>query len=186
MLSSIKNWLKPCLIYPVKGVSSLEDAFSFALTGIILFLMFFVGAEIVSRKFFVPIWGHYELVEVLIPVLAFIGCAGCQNVHGHLRVDFFIFKFKGRVYHFVESLWLVLSICLFLILAIFTFEDALFALEVGHVTSSCEFPTWPSRLCISTGCALMCCRLIIQLTQNLIQLAKGIERKDLNQSRMVG
>ena len=186
MLSSIKNWLKLSLIYPIKVVSSLERASSFVLTAIIIFLMFFVGAEVVSRYFFKPIPGHYDLTELLLPLLVFLGLTYAQSFHGHIRVEFFINMLKGRVYHFVESLGLALSLCLFLLLAIYTFGNALTAYQVGSVTEGHYFPTWCTRLFISIGSAVMCFRLIIQLTQNLIQLAKGIERKDLNRARMGG
>lgn len=180
MLSRIKNLLKPCLIYPIKGVSSLERASSFVLTAIIVVLMLFVGAEVVSRYFIKPIPGHYEIVELLMPLVAFLAVAYTQSFHGHVRVEFLIFMLKGRVYHFAESLWLVLPLCLFLFLAICTFRDALSAYQIGDVTPSNYFPTWGTRLFIAISYALLCFRLIIQLGQNLIQFGNGIERKDLN------
>ena len=180
MLTRIKVWLKHCPIYLIKWVSFLEKLSAFALTVVILFFMFFIGAEVLSRYFIRPIPGHLEIVELVVPVLAAIGIGYAQKCKSHVRVELFIHMLKGRMYHFVESLLLVLAFCIFLILAICTFRDALSAYQIGDVTLSYEFPTWGGRFFVSIGFALICFRLLIQLTQNLIQIAKGIERKDLN------
>lgn len=182
----MKDWLKLILSYPTKGVSSLDRVFGFVLAVIVIFLMLFVSAEVVSRYFIKPIPGMVEIVKLIMPVVAFLGVAYAQSFRGHIRIELFLYKLKGRVYHFVESLWLVLSLGIFILLAIYTFGNTLDAYREGDITAFYYFPTWVSRLLISVGCAVLCFRLIIQLTQNLVQLAKGIERKDLNQSRMGG
>ena len=91
---------------------------------------------------------------------------------------------KGRIYHFTESLWLLLSLAIFIILSIYTLDNALAARDYGDTTQYYHFPTWYTRMFIFIGCALMCLRLVIQLVQNLVQLVSGVERKELNQSRM--
>ena len=188
MLSKINNFLKLSLAFPTKGVAAIDTAFSF-LTAIIvgfliLFLMLFVTIEVVARYAFKPTPGHVELVRLIMPVIAFLGVAYAQSYNGHIRVEILLLKIKGRLYHFIESFYLVLALIVFVLLAINTLDNALFAREMGDVTPFYLFPTWETRVFIFIGCAAMCLRLIIQLTQNLIQLASGVERRELNQSKI--
>ena len=131
-----------------------------------------------------PILLDYDIVTLIVPALAFLGVSFCQQFRGHLRIEFIVNRLKGRFYHSVESFWLLVSICIFVILAVYTLRDAIDAYQTGYVTPATFLPTWYTRFLIATGCIIMCFRLVIQLTQNLIQLVNGIERKDINQSRM--
>ena len=133
-----------------------------------------------------PILMDYDIVTLIVPALAFLGVSFCQQFRGHLRIEFIANRLNGRFYHSVESFWLVVSICIFVILAVYTLKDAIAAYQTGYVTPATFLPTWYTRFLIATGCTVMCFRLLIQLGQNIIQLAKGIEQKDINQSRIEG
>ena len=186
MLSRIKDWTQSGLIYAIKGVSFFERVSGYTLAIIIIVLLLLICTSVIARYFGKPILLDFDIVTLIVPALAFLGVAYCQQFRGHLRIEFIIERLKGRSYHFVESLLLALSICIFLLLAVYTFRDAINAYQAGYVTPATFLPTWYTRFLIAFGCILMCFRLVIQLTQNLIQLANGIERKDLNRSRMEG
>jgi len=187
-LSKMKNFLKLSLTFPTKGMAALDTAFGLIMAVIVIFLILFlmlsVTTEVVARYVFKPTPGHVELVRLIMPVIAFLGISYAQSYNGHIRVELLLLKLKGRVYHSLESFYLALSLVVFMFLAIFTLDNALFALEMGDVTPMYNFPTWGTRLFIFIGSAVMCLRLIIQLTQNIIQVVSGIERRELNQSKM--
>lgn len=184
MLSGIKNWPRSGLSYAEKVVSFLERVSGIILAIIVIFLVLLICTSVTARYFAKPILLDYDIVTLIVPVLAFLGVSFCQQFRGHLRIEFIVNRLKGRSYHLVESLWLAISICIFVILAVYTLRDAIAAYQTGYVTPATFLPTWYSRFLIATGCIIMCFRLVIQLTQNIIQLVNGIERKDINRSRM--
>src|SRR5262245_66375504 len=54
----------------------------------ILFVMFFVGAEVLMRYAFnSPIPGHLEGSELLAPIIVFLALSYTQATHGHVGID---------------------------------------------------------------------------------------------------
>ena len=55
---------------------------------IIVFVMFFVGAEVIMRYAFnAPIAGHLEGSELLLPVIVFLAISYTQATRGHVGMD---------------------------------------------------------------------------------------------------
>ena len=55
---------------------------------VILFVMFFVGAEVLMRYAFdTPIPGHLELSELMAPIIVFLALSYTQATHGHVGMD---------------------------------------------------------------------------------------------------
>ena len=118
MLSRIKDWPQSGLIYTIKGVSFLERVSGIILAIIIVFLLLLIITSVTARYFAKPILLDYDIVTLIVPALAFLGVAYCQQFRGHLRIEFIVGKLKGRSYHFVESLWLAIYVCIFLLLGL--------------------------------------------------------------------
>ena len=117
-MSETKSTWKRIVTFPVKGMDGIDTASGFIMAIIVAFLMLSVTVEVIARYVYKPTPGHVELVRIIIPVIAFLGVAYAQSFAGHIRVEILLLMLKGRVYHFTESLWLFLSLGIFIILTI--------------------------------------------------------------------
>jgi len=163
-------------------VRVIENVLNFASVYVIMFLMFFATAEIIGRYVFnSPIPGHVEIVELIMPVIVFLGIAYTERVGGHIRMELFLTRvLKGRAYHMAETTTALLSLFVYTFILIYNFKATLFSFEVGDNTAYLYWPTWPSKLAIPIGCLFLCLRFLIEIVQHLGQIVVGVENRDLN------
>ncbi len=162
-------------------LSLLEDTFNIVAVGFIMLMMFLATAEIFGRYFFnQPIPGQLEIVELIMAAVVFLGMAYTQRKDGHVRMEIFLTRvLKGRAYHIAESFSLILSLFIYSIITVYSFQFALDAFSMGDVTAYIYAPTWPSKLCVPVGGFLLCLRFIIQFIQHLLQAITGVEMRNL-------
>jgi len=131
----------------------------------ILFVMFFVGAEVLMRYAFnSPIPGHLEGSELLAPIIVFLGLSYTQATHGHVGMDLVLDALSPRARRYAEMGTLLISIFICAVLAYFSFKNALQLWRFNDVTMSPPyFKTWPSGAAIPLGYALISIRMYIQL-----------------------
>jgi TRAP-type C4-dicarboxylate transport system permease small subunit len=146
----------------------------------IIILMFFTACEILGRYLFNnPIPGYVEDTELIMAAIVFLGIGYTQRVGGHIRMDMFIQKMKGRTYHITEALSLFLSLIAYGIICIYSLRFTVEAYQMGDVTEYLYTPTWPSKLCVPLGSFFLCTRIIIQIIKNLAQAVVGAEVREL-------
>jgi TRAP-type C4-dicarboxylate transport system permease small subunit len=131
---------------------------------IVLFVMFFVGAEVFMRYEFVsPIPGHLELSELMGPIIVFLAVSYTQATHGHVGMDLFLDALPRAVRRYAEMGTLLVSIFICSVLAFFSGKNALQLWRFDDVTMSPPyFRTWPSGAAIPLGYALISFRMYIQ------------------------
>ncbi len=75
---------------------------------ILMFLMLFTAVDVIGRYFFnKPVWGGFELTEVLLAVLIFAGLPLTTLRNGHIMVDLFdavMPKAVMRIQHVITNL----------------------------------------------------------------------------------
>jgi len=166
----------------VRAIScSLEKIFSFLERGIndvagalVIVLMFGAVFEIIGRRLFAsPIRGYIELSEIIMGIIVFLGLSYTQRLGEHVRITLFINRLlKGRIYHVVESIVLILSLFIFSILTIYSLQFALHGKQVGDITGTLGLPLWHVKLCVPVGCFFLSVRLFIQLIYSVLKLLK--------------
>jgi TRAP-type C4-dicarboxylate transport system permease small subunit len=131
---------------------------------IVLFVMFFVGAEVFMRYAFdSPIPGHLELSELMGPIIVFLAVSYTQATHGHVGMDLFLDALPRAVRRYAEMGTLLVSIFICSVLAFFSGKNALQLWRFDDVTMSPPyFKTWPSGAAIPLGYALISFRMYIQ------------------------
>jgi C4-dicarboxylate transporter DctQ subunit len=171
----------PPLIHIEGWLSAIETVINYAAVILILFLMFFTTFGVAARYVFNrPFAGHVDVPEMVMAVVVFMALAYTQRTDGHIRIELFVTRvLKGRLYHVVESLTLLLSVAVFVLITVYSFRSALDALAVGDVTPAIYWPTWPAKLCVPVGSFFLCVRFTIQLLQHLAQAVIGVERRYL-------
>jgi TRAP-type C4-dicarboxylate transport system permease small subunit len=133
-------------------------------TLVILFVMFFVGAEVLMRYAFdSPIPGHLELSELMGPIIVFLAVSYTQATHGHVGMDLLLDALPRRGRRYAEMGTLLVSIFICSVLAFFSGKNALQLWRFDDVTMSPPyFKTWPSGAAIPLGYALISIRMYIQ------------------------
>lgn len=142
----------------------LESAFNL-IGGLIIFAIVLLAvANILGRKLFdMPVSGYIDWTEQAMAFFAFFGIAYCQRLGGHIRMDIFIGKLKGRF------LWLfefISTICMFLVtffLVIGSYQHFLRAWVNGDSSFDIDLPTWPSKLVVPVMLTLLALRLLLNI-----------------------
>lgn len=130
----------------------------------ILFVMFFVGAEVLMRYAFdKPIPGHLEGSELLGPIIVFLALSYTQATHGHVGMDLVLDALQPGGRRYAEMVTLLISIFICSVLAFFSFKNAYQLWRFDDVTMSPPyFKTWPSAAAIPLGYTLISIRMYIQ------------------------
>jgi TRAP-type C4-dicarboxylate transport system permease small subunit len=131
----------------------------------ILFVMFFVGAEVLMRYAFnSPIPGHLEGSELLAPIIVFLALSYTQATHGHVGMDLLLDALAPGARRYAEMATLLVSIFICAVLALFSFRNAYQLWLFDDVTMSPPyFKTWPAAAAIPLGYALISVRMYIQV-----------------------
>lgn len=153
MLASIDG-----MVFKVESLFNLTSAF------VILALMFMAVIQVVGRKVFnVPVRGYVDWVEFAMVIFAFLSIAYTQRLGGHVRMEFFIGRFKGRLLWFLEIIGTSIALFIIVILMWYAYTHFLRAWTIGDSSMDIELPIWPSKLLVAFAFLTLIVRLLIQL-----------------------
>lgn len=132
---------------------------------VVLFVMFFVGAEVLMRYAFdKPIPGHLELSELAAPIIVFLALSYTQATHGNVGMDLVLDSLTPGGRRYAEMVTLLISIFICAVIAYFSYKNAYQLWLYDDVTMSPPyFKTWPSGAAIPLGYALVSVRMYIQV-----------------------
>ena len=132
---------------------------------VILFVMVFVGAEVLMRYAFnAPIPGHLEGSELLMPIIVFLAISYTQATHGHVGMDLALDMLAPGARRWAVMVTLIVSILVCAILAYFSFKAAYQLWLYDDVTMSPPyFRTWPAAAAIPVGYGLVSLRMYLQV-----------------------
>jgi TRAP-type C4-dicarboxylate transport system permease small subunit len=132
---------------------------------VILFVMSFVGAEVLMRYAMnAPIPGHLELAELMMPVIVFLALSYTQATHGHVGMELLLDALAPELRRRTNMAVLIVSIFICAVLAFFGIKNAIQLWRFDDVTMSPPyFKTWPSAAAIPLGYALVSLRMWVQV-----------------------
>ena len=140
---------------------------------VIFILMIITTVDVILRKVSpLSIRGSYELTEMGMLIIVFLGIAAFQVKGGHVRVDMFVNKFPGRA-KIITAIVVQLIECVaggFLIYG--NIEKMLANGAKGISTSTLLIPTWPFCAIMMIGSILFTIMMILDLILTVIDLAK--------------
>jgi len=141
-----------------------EDLFGLVAAMFILGLMLLGVVQVLGRTVFNrPISGYIDFVEISISTFAFLGIAYCQRVGGHVRMELFLGKARGRPHYLMEIAATLGALLVVGVLTWFSFDHFLRAYELGDSTIDAQLPVWPSKLIVPVSFGLLWLRLLVQL-----------------------
>lgn len=132
---------------------------------VILFVMGFVGAEVLMRYAFnSPIPGHLEGSELLLPIIVFLALSYTQATRRHVGMDLLLDILSPGARRYATMATLLVSILVCSILAYFSFKNAYQLWQYDDVTMTPPyFRTWPAAAAIPLGYALISIRMYVQV-----------------------
>ncbi|MCB1740261.1 MAG: TRAP transporter small permease [Gammaproteobacteria bacterium] len=145
-----------------RGYHLIEAALNYVAAAFLFSLMLLACAEVFMRKVFnSPIHGQADLVEIMIPTMGFFGLAYCQRLAGHVRMELFIHRLKGRALWIFEFLGNLATILIVSVMIWGTWQNFLNAYQIGDTSMDAQLPVWPPKLIITVGFCLLLIRCLI-------------------------
>jgi len=132
---------------------------------VILFVMVFVGAEVLMRYAFnSPIPGHLEGSELLLPIIVFLALSYAQATHRHVGMELVLDLLPSGAQRVARMATLLVSLLTCAVLAYFSAKNAYQLWLYDDVTMTPPyFRTWPSAAAIPLGYVLITIRMWIQV-----------------------
>ncbi|NLO28471.1 MAG: TRAP transporter small permease [Actinobacteria bacterium] len=137
--------------------------------GLIGMLLLIVADVIGIKVFSHPVPGGIEIVAFLAVVAIAFAVAHTQVMRGHVAVDFIVGRFPRRVKLVVDALMFVLSVCLFALMAYYSFKYAHKLRVTGEVSMTKKIPYYPFVY------AMACC-FVVTLVVLIADLVKSIAK----------
>jgi len=156
-----------------KGSTVLNSAFKY-FCGLLLFFMMILGtADVIGRYLFnKPILGTLEVFEMLLPAIVLLGLGYTQEKRGHVTMELLVLslsKHKKMVFEIITN-----SLALF-ITALILWRGWILAVvywRMGRRIATIDVPMFIPQLFVPLGALLLCIVLIVQISENIIQLKK--------------
>ena len=132
---------------------------------VILFVMAFVGIEVLMRYAFnSPIPGHLEGSELLMPIIVFLALGYTQATNGHVGMDLVLDALKGNARLYATAATLLASAFICAVLTYFAAKNAYQLYGYDDVTMTPPyFRTWPAAAAIPLGYAMAALRMYLQM-----------------------
>ncbi|WPZ32143.1 TRAP transporter small permease [Thalassobaculum sp. OXR-137] len=156
------------LLHAVERVTAIAS-------GLFIFGLMLVGvAQIVGRTVFnLPIFGYIDAIEMSIAVFAFLAIAYCERMNGHVRMELFVGRLRGRPLWIAEAAGQIVGLFVIAVLIWYGWDHAMRAYEYGDSTIDAQIPWWPSKLLIPFAFALLFVRLLVNLVGYIRLAADG-------------
>mgnify|MGYP001161035421 FL=1 len=142
----------------------MESFFNLTSAMLILFLMLLAVVQVVGRKFFnFPIPGYVDWVEMAMAIFCFLSIAYTQKLGGHVRMEFFIGRFSGRLLWVLEVIGTLVAMWIIAVLCWYGWEHFVRAWVIGDSSIDIEIPIWPGKLIVVIAFISLELRLLVQL-----------------------
>ncbi|MBN2061003.1 MAG: TRAP transporter large permease subunit [Deltaproteobacteria bacterium] len=151
------------------------------LSGIgVIMMMVLTTLDVIGRfAFNRPIYGAYEIQEVLVVFVSFLGLSYVQSQRMHIVMDLLNEILSDENQRIIQLLGDLIFICIAMLIAWQTGLHAWFAyVQKDFTWGIVHMPTWPPKLAISLGMGLLSLRLIYDVITNpLWQIKSGTDQK---------
>lgn len=141
------------------------------ISGLAVFsLMILAVVSVGGRKFFnAPLPGYVDWIEQVMPLIAFMGIAFVQRDGGHIRMDIFVGKLRGRFLWAAEFISVLVMLLLMILIVWGSFAHFQRSFDFNATYWSRDssmdiaIPLWPAKLLVPIAFSTICLRLILQL-----------------------
>ena len=166
-----------------RGIYRIEKVFGVIAGATVLILMLLAVVSVGGRNLFnAPLPGYVDWIQVLMPLIAFLGISYAQRDGGHIRMDILIGRLQGRALWTAEFVTTLVTLGLILLLVwgswahfdrSFDFSRPLWSRDS---TIDIGLPVWPSKILVPVAFSVLCLRLLIQIWAYGRAFVLGLER----------
>lgn len=155
----------------------LESLLNLAAGCVIVALVALATTNILGRWLFsMPISGYIDWVEQAMAFIAFLGIAYTQRMGGHIRMDIFVGRFKGRWLWLTEFISTLLMLVVTSLLIYGSYLHFWRAYSIGDSSVDINLPTWPAKLVVPFALSILALRLVLQLWAYLRAFKRGDDK----------
>lgn len=160
-----------------QGIRKVEKILSTISGFLLVGLMVLGAADVIGRYVFNrPIMGTFEISEILMAVMVFLGWAYTQAQRGHIRVDLLVSRYPPRLQAMVEFVILFLVLVVFCLIAWKAASIARQEWQEQRLVSTILIPRAFFTPFVTLGAFALCVELIIQMIHLLpkMRTKKGV------------
>jgi C4-dicarboxylate transporter DctQ subunit len=141
------------------------EKFTALISGLGIYALMWLGVvHVLGRKFFdMPVFGYIDLVEIMMAFMVFLAISYTERLGGHIRMELFVSKLKGRWLALFELAGVVLGLAMIAVLLVYSWSHAMRAFYLGDSTIDAQIPLWPSKLVVPVALGLLFVRLCVSL-----------------------
>jgi TRAP-type C4-dicarboxylate transport system permease small subunit len=156
----------------LKILEKISDILNKVLTfmgGVVLVTMVILTcANIVSRLFWVPISGTFEMMGYFGAMVTAFALGYTQVKRGHIAVDVLVNTFPRRVKRVLTLVNNFICCLLFLVVAWQIAVKATTLMETGEVTETLQVIYYPFTYAVAFGCLILALTLLTELIRSFM------------------
>ncbi|MFB4159786.1 TRAP transporter small permease subunit [Geomicrobium sp. JSM 1781026] len=146
------------------GVHRVSKWSHYVASFILLGMMFLTFFDVVGRYFIRPVLGTYELTELGLALLIFLGLSFTQLKKDHISIDFFVGKFSFRTQQIIA---IFTYSTLFVLLILVSVNIVIFANRTAaHVTNDLGLPIYLVVIIAALAVIVFALTLIVELLKS--------------------
>jgi TRAP-type C4-dicarboxylate transport system permease small subunit len=136
-------------------------------------MMFLTAADVFMRYVFSnPITGTTEITEFGMIVITFCAIGSVTFLRKHIAVDLVIERFSPRVQAITDSITLIISLAVCIILTWRSFVEAVITQNLRITSSLLDIPESIFRYVLAVGFAIVCIVAAFQVVENIAKVVK--------------
>lgn len=136
-------------------------------------MLLLIVADVIGIKIFSsPVPGGTEIVTFLAVITIAFAISHTQAMRGHVAVDFIVEKFPRRAKLIIDVVTVLFSVCLFAVMAVYTFKYGMKLKQTGEVSMTQKIPFYPFIHSMGACFVVMTLLLIRDLIKSIAKAAK--------------
>ena len=143
-------------------------------TIVLIILMAMIVINVFLRNTFnITIVGAVELVEMMMPLIGFLGIAWCALQGGHVVVDIVVSSLPVKAQRIFDILNYVLGAVVTFLIGWYSLQQSIYWKQIRVVTESLDIPKYPFMLVTAIGFFLM---TLASLTLLINSMKRTVEK----------
>jgi TRAP-type C4-dicarboxylate transport system permease small subunit len=156
----------------VKIINLVSRVAGYVATVVLVALMLLTVADVFLRYVFAnPITGTAELTELMM-VCLLLALAWCAVEGRHIKVGILMDRFSPRVQATADSITLLASLGVYIILVWQGFVASLYSWDFDVKSSMLDVPQFPFIMLLALSFAMLCIAMVTLLIQRIAELVK--------------
>jgi len=151
----------------------LNQALLWAAGLFLLAMITITGANIVTRLFWVPIRGTFELMGYFGAIVTALALGYTQIKRGHIAVDIVVLRFSEKTQRILHAVNHFVCMAFFSIVTLQVFKYATTLRETGEVTETLQIIYYPFTYAVALGCLILAFTFLVDFLKSIIGDREG-------------